>query len=478
MSTLPARRGLTPGRHVYDVIVLGSQFGGALAAGLLARRGLQVLHVPHDAPAPAGEAPLPRAPLLLPPLKALPALDEALTELGVNVAFGRALHVAPLQLLERERWFELSHDEKHRGPELARALGDGAEAFDQLCRRAEAGAQPSDAFFATRPDLPPEGLFARWRFKRSLPRFPGLEVDTPLPGDALLRALLPFVASVEAPATLTRARVLAHALAGPARFLGDRDGLLQQLGERARELGADVLAPETRAEALSFDGGTVGVRLLRGDTVYRAPFVVAGLDLEALVGLVPDKHRRAADKALARVTASKAIFTLDLVLPEKGLPRGLGELALLPAEVDGGAVLLQVTPGSAPDLRVLSLSAVAPLALKRAGEPAVRAFIAQLHAALATVMPFTRAHVRRESASWLEAPERPEAAPLFSLPPDSWLGVSGHGTVAPWKRVLLAGRQVLPGLGLEGEVLAAQRAARHVEAKLKKDDPLKARRPA
>jgi hypothetical protein len=463
---------------VYDVIVVGSQVGAALAAGLLARRGRQVLHVPHGGPAGSAEPRLPRAPFLLPPLKALPALDEALTELGVNVAFGRALHVAPLQLLEPDRWFELSHDEKRRGPELARAFGDGAEGFDQLARQAEAAAAPSDAFIASRPDLPPEGLFARWRFKRALARFPGLEADTPLPQASLLRGLLPFVAPVAAPAALTRARVLGHTLAGPARFLDDREGLLQQLAERARELGADVLGPEVMAEALSFDGATVGLRLARGDTVYRAPFVVAGLDLEEVAGLVPEKQRRAGDKALARVTATKAVFTLNLVLPEKGLPRGLGELALLPAEVEGGAVLLQVTPGATADLKVLSLSAVAPLALKQAGEPAVRAFIAQLHACLATVAPFTRAHVRQESASWLDAPGRPEAAPLFSLPPDSWLGVSGHGTVTPWKRVLLAGRQVLPGLGLEGEVLAARRAVRHVEAKLKKDDPLKGRRPA
>ena len=34
-----------PSRHVYDVIVLGSQLGGALAAALLAKGGYSVLVV-------------------------------------------------------------------------------------------------------------------------------------------------------------------------------------------------------------------------------------------------------------------------------------------------------------------------------------------------------------------------------------------------------------------------------------------------
>ena len=51
-------------------------------------------------------------------------------------------------------------------------------------------------------------------------------------------------------------------------------------------------------------------------------------------------------------------------------------------------------------------------------------------------------------------------------------------TRSPWKHVVLAGRQVLPGLGFEGEVLAAQRAVKLVESSLKKNDPLKTRKPA
>ena len=101
--------------------------------------------------------------------------------------------------------------------------------------------------------------------------------------------------------------------------------------------------------------------------------------------------------------------------------------------------------------------------------------------ALARVMPFTRPLVTLESTPWIDAVHvvagRAEVAPVFQLPPDAWLGVAGHTTSSPWKRVLLAGRQVLPGLGFEGEVLAAQRAVKVVETGLKKNDPLKTRKP-
>ncbi len=41
------------------------------------------------------------------------------------------------------------------------------------------------------------------------------------------------------------------------------------------------------------------------------------------------------------------------------------------------------------------------------------------------------------------------------------------------KNLFLASREVLPGLGLEGEVLAGMRAAKLVQESLKKTDPLK-----
>ena len=49
VPTLPPRPRIAPApaRHVYDVLVIGAELGGALAAALLAKRGLRVLWAEH-----------------------------------------------------------------------------------------------------------------------------------------------------------------------------------------------------------------------------------------------------------------------------------------------------------------------------------------------------------------------------------------------------------------------------------------------
>ncbi|MFO0599419.1 MAG: desaturase [Myxococcaceae bacterium] len=481
-GTTNARRA-TPGRHVYDVIVIGGQLSGALAAALSVKRGLQTLYVPHDSlgdPFTHQGVELRHVPFLVPPLKAVPALEASLAELGLTQVVGRSLRPVPLQLLEQTRWFELSHDEKHRGPELARALGADAEAFDEQLRKAQAAGDPSDAFFQAKLEFPPEGFFGKWKFKRQLGRFQ-LDGDTPLADDALLRKLARFVACVDAPAPMTRARVLGRVLAGPDVHEGGREGLWRQLIDRARELGADVLTGDEFVESLTLDGGP-GVRLSRGEATYRAGFVLAAMDLDALTRLMPEKARKAAAK-FAAPAAQKALCSFHLHLPESALPRGLGPLALLDApSLEGGAALLEVRAGANADSRLLVVTVEAPVALRAGGEPAVKALLEQVYGALERVMPFTRPHVAWSASTWTDAQHvvggRGEPHPLFTLGDAAWLGVSGTVSSSPWKRVLLAGRQVLPGLGLEGEVLAAQRAVHLAELTLKKNDPLKQRRTA
>ena len=82
-----------PSRHIYDVIALGGQLGGALAAALLAKRGYRVLLVDHDGLGPGYEHDgfiLPYAPFVAPPLKTMPVIGDALQELGLNVTIQRA----------------------------------------------------------------------------------------------------------------------------------------------------------------------------------------------------------------------------------------------------------------------------------------------------------------------------------------------------------------------------------------------------
>jgi hypothetical protein len=293
---------------------------------------------------------------------------------------------------------------------------------------------------------------------------------------------MPWAAGVELPAPLTEARAFGHLLGGVSTFPGGREGLTTLFAERARELGADVMGPNESVEQLAFEGSAAaGVRLARADTTYRGALVVGASDLEVLTRLAPEARRGVVKRSLS---ATRALFTLNVVVPEASLPRGLGELAIV--QTDGVPLLLQVerTRGAAidsekTDLRTITVSCVAPLSVRAGQEPAIRAFANDVWARLEHVMPFTRAHAKLESTPWLDSPavvdRGAEPLPLFAPFEEAWLGVSGLTTASPWKRLLLANRQVLPGLGLEGEVLAALRAAERVQHTLKKNDPLKKR---
>lgn len=482
-----ARRSAGPARHVYDVIVIGGQLGGIISATLLARRGMQVLFIDHDtgaAPYTHAEWKLGHAPFVIPPIRALSIFEEVLTEVGLLATMQRLVHPVMLQVITSQARFDLPLDAEARAKELERALGAQAEGFESLWQQTIRAANEADAFFATKPDLPPEGFFARWRFRRVARQFAALlEPHSPLREPTLL-ALGPMLTGVEHPPALALARTLGKTITAPQVITGGRETLHQAFVDRARELGVDVLSTLDTIEHLSFEGHKpVGVRLTRNDTVYRGGFLVASCDVATLAALVPDSRRKPLQKWVSALEPKYAVFTMNAVLPEKALPRGLGALAAVDSpDVELGALLVQVNPAEQAADRILSISAKVPLTLRAGGEPAVKALMQRVWSAIDGVMPFTRRHVRLESSAWMDAPRVVagvfEPLPLLPALETSVLGVSALSLVSPYPRLVWANRQVLPGLGFEGEVLTALRAVRHIERVLHKHDPLKHRRPA
>jgi hypothetical protein len=472
---------------VYDAIVIGGQLGGVMAATLLARRGMQVLFIDHDtgaAPYQHAEWKLSHAPFLIPGLKQLSVFDELLTEVGLLSTVQRVMQPVTLQVINAKSRFELHAEAEPRGKELKRALNAGADSFESMWQNTARVATDSDAFFSAKPDLPPEGWFARWRFRRTLPRFSAaLEADSPLRNSTLLE-LTPYLTGLENPGTLSVARALGKTLSSPHLVSGGREGLHHVFTERARELGVDVLGPGDTIEALSFEGSKpVGIRLTRNDTVYRGAFIVAACDVATLCALVPQTRQKPLEKWVSALEARRGVFTMNAVVPERALPRGLGTLAVIDSpDTELGGLLVQVSPAEPAADRILSISAKVPLALRAGGEPAVKALMTRVWSAVDSVMPFTRKHVRLESSAWMDAPRVVAGAfeplPLQPAIEPSVLGVSALTVSSPYQRLLFANRQVLPGLGFEGEVLTALRAVRHIERVLHKNDPLKNRRPA
>jgi hypothetical protein len=499
MSNTVARRGSTPSRHVYDVIVVGGELAGALTSALLARHGLQVLHVEHDDTGAGYESEgwqLPAAPFLMPAPKSVALLEQILTELGLNTELARATKppTPPLQLIRPGERLDVLGDLAAREIEFRRALGSarGAAELNQLVDESAAASGVADAFFESRPDLSVSSTVGRWKLKRLLLRSPELAADGPMEGHGdharLFRALAWVGASMAAPPKLTVNRPLGKLLSSPLRVPGGRQGLRAVVANRARELGADVLSSPDTSATIAFEGSKpIGVRLARGDTTFRSAALVAALDVAGLSRIIPEDRRRQLS-ALPQVEATHAVFTHNLVVPEASIPRGLGEFALVETpQAELGTLLVQLSPArranaAEPSLehRVLTVGAAIPLTVRSGGETAVRALIERIWAALDAILPFTRAQALVQSTPWLDVPgvaaQEWEPHALYQVGTSATAGITGLPTDGPWSRLYFAGRAVLPGLGLEGEVLSAFLAVDRIEHALHKGTAQRRRR--
>lgn len=487
-----------PSRHVYDVIVLGSQLGGALTAALLAKRKHRVLLIDHDGTGTGyehGGFVLPYAPSITPSLKAMPVVEEALTELGLTTTVQRALrpHLPELQMILPRHRVDLHPDQVRRRAELAREFGETAEGLLSALSATASQHEVSDAFIKDQPALPPDGFFETWGLKKKIGQHPGLEAHPRLsnntPPGTLLRGLLPFLTHLDEPSSpLAHTRPLSQALQSPQRFPGGNDGLRDLLVKRLSELGGDVLTRENSdsyvVEEISFDGSRfAGVKLVRSDVVYRSSCLVVSTDSAALRRLITDRKRHRGLLEQLDVSSPRSIlFAVNWVVPTDALPRGMGELLLVESQdVELRPLLVQVHPARTPGgkeeegLRVVCAGAFVPTSVRDLGEEHLQVLAQRIDAELDTLMPFTQDKRILRSAPYLDAGgvrgSRLMPHPLYSFEAEAFLGVTGLKQRTPVKNIVLAGREVLPGLGLEGEFLAGMRAARLVQEMLKKKTP-------
>lgn len=501
MSKLPARPKIAsgPSRHVYDVIIVGGQLGGAVAGALLAKRGYRVLLVEHDGMGYGYEHDgylLPYAPFVAPPLKAMPVFDEVLVELGLHTTVQRALkpHSPDLQLVLPDHRIDLHHDEQRRLAELTREFGPLSDQLNTALKSAAAQHEASDAFIRERPNLPPDGFFEALALKRQVARHKALETRSPIDGEdppsRLLSRLLPFLTYCSAPEGLAQARPLSQALLAPNRYPGGREGLRELLCRKLTDLGGDLIWRETSdaavVEELSFESGKlVGIRVIHSENVYRGACVIVATDAGALRRLVSDKKRqRDLVATLDQVRLKQYLFSVNWVLPAGVLPRGMGDLLLVETgEEDLGPLLVQVSAarkvGSSkeePD-RVVCAGCFVPASTRDLGEQHLRGLVERISAQLDRLMPFAKEHRHLASAPYLDASgvrgSRLLPHPLCEFDTERILGVTGLPQRTSVKNLFLASREVLPGLGLEGEILAGVRAAGQVQEIIKKADVLR-----
>jgi phytoene dehydrogenase-like protein len=498
----------------YDLIVLGADVAGLVAAALVARRNKRVLVMPHG----SAEGSVRLGGLVL-PLDTAPVVhmgtapvQRVFQELGLWQQIRRDQGLVEGMVhwvLPRQRLDVVPPDGRFAA-ETAREWPDDpvADAWALLRRWTDATDELLDQLLTSDNALVADGFWSRRFLSRVASQLPGRNVDElePLPPEHPLRgaarAVEPWLQHLS-PAQLGKAASLR--LQGLwAKGPGDvprglphiRKALLQRI-----ELHSGEVKPDLRVAELQIRRGkVVGLSLLGKRDRYGCDHVIVAMDPRRLLsGMLPPEHVPKPLATIAQAVVPVAYrFVMHAEIDERGLSPALTGTAvclptpehrITPADSSSratwvahgvGHTYVRVGPGSREGTKRLAITRIiAP------GEDVLtlrERVLEELDQR--GVLPFCHDHIGllysphdgRDATDGRGRPH-PELGPgtAMQVPMDPLYAVTGEPSlgvgVVPHgfgiKNLHFAGRLTLPGLGLEGEFAAGTMAAGLVAAPAK-----------
>jgi hypothetical protein len=477
--------------NFFDVVVLGGDLAATVAGAVLAHRGFRVLSAgaPVEERYAVGPYVLPRAPLAFVGTES-PALKRLLAELNLVQLFRRRLEQnrPAFQLLLPDHRIEVGDD---LGREIGRELPDGVIPVEAVGIRASEVSQAVESILAQDLILPPDGFWDRRDANRVAARLPAEDDDPgkPLPTDDPLRWLdrLPaiFGSDLSPPGPAGSLRLADLHRRGTFRLDGGRQGLRALLLERLKTHSGEV-RPDLTAETIEVKRGRItSVRFEgRGESVGCA-HVICGLPAERVAMLLEgERAPKRVEEAAALMKPHAWRYLLHLVAPLDALPDALARCSYsvrdpaAPPE-DGNALALHLADGYGQHA-VLSIEALAT----DPSSSGLRALRARVLEHVDELLPFVDRHLLLvHSPHDGVAPERTDPShtapppvdmdPIWKMSSPGALGFCGIPHATGVKHLLFASRQVLPALGLEGELATGWAAARLVLQTEKKRDLVK-----
>lgn len=483
-------------RH-YDVVVLGRSIGALTAAALLARRDLTVLVLGQGQRPP--DYVLDRRSLRRRAFTLLagtsPAWRRTLHELAQTPRFRRhAVTLDPMfTVLAPGRRVEVPPDPERFAFEVEREFSEVRQVVDELYATVASQNLAIDGALERDVVLPPGTWWEKFEVSRATAALGFAREDerdllAKFPAGHPYRdfVTLPAAFSTDLAAPLGDLPTLAlsrlHASWTRGVLAQEEGDLAEFLVERIEAHGG-AAALDRRATAIAVKGGrVVGVLEDGEEALTGTSHVVCDLqgevvaDLAGGAGITPRARR-----SWPRVTATQGRFVVSLRVRRAGLPDPLSrESFWLPergALPDPRRPALHVQRLDAPDadfadesllVAEMLLPTRGPLTLLEAREAVlgtIREHLPFLDRHLVTIdsphdgLPAydyssgARREIDRIHLSGGSGPEPMRW--LWDVEPRGWLGVAGEPVRGPIPGTYLLGSTVLPGLGQEGQLLAA-----------------------
>lgn len=485
----------------YDVVVLGTDIAPTVCAALLARRGFRVLLVGQDHRPPSyalGDWTLPRAPFAL-LAESSPIARRVWSELGLTQNLRRvssALSPGFQMLIHLQRLDGVSDDAawsrevEREFPRVKRPAEDFHAHVKRLSRAL-------DDTLARDLVWPPQTFFERRDFARGVADLPfDRSGATPDP-IAELPDHHPFRVAVGLPSrlsdgidpdhttTLRSGRLYASWLESPHAIEGGLQTLQHLLLDRLKS-HSGILEETSRARAIVIKRGAVtGIRLAGSDDEIGCGHVIAGQDVGALVQLLPERD---AFETMFEHIGEPQIryyrYTLNLVMRSVGVPEGAVRDVFVSVSGEPGRQFerqlhLQFERLDA-DHHNVCVELLLPRPHVESDEAEELAGLRErLLEPLREVIPFLDDHLcvidsphdgrpptvlrgthTLAANPWLRG--RSTMTAVYGYPVTQALGLCAMPLRTPIKRLMLANSQVMPGLGIEGQLITGWCAAKLV----------------
>lgn len=488
-------------RSSYDVVVVGASLALVGAGALLARRGFRVLVLGHGVRPevyPWEGLALRRVPLGVAFLEC-PAFRRMVAELALVPSVRRRVQALdpPFQVVLPGHRLEAAAVPERLLAELNREFPEIQRPVEDFYRRVEAVRAQLDRTLGADVLLPPEGFWERRELARAatgLPfdrhgagRDPFAEFASDHPFRTYVEAQTRFAGALDPDAMLPLARARLHAAGFGHAWLaeGGVDGLRELFAEKIVQHGGDLRLRD-RAEAIAVHRGRVRSVSLAGlDESVGCGFALCGLDpaeVQRLTGQEPSRHwiRR-----LLGLRARYHRYVLNVVVRAEAVPVGMAGRVYAVLDLRRPLAeenLLSIDRGPADEAGrvVLTVSALLPRSLVEEGTEHLRRVRPRVLRALGEIVPFLDRHMLAVDSphDGLALEDRRGVVPvpvelrragaaepmetLDAFEETPWLGVCGLPLRTDIEGLLLASRHNVPGLGAEGEMLAALGAARLV----------------